>query len=77
MASGCPESRFFSQYLMSRPGNLSIKSGDAPGVTQGQVSNKKTRFDNLADGSLLLRGARKTPKRVRVALAGFVERSAI
>ena len=44
MASGNPESRVFSQIFVSRPGNLSIKSGDG---LRTDHKNKKARVTCL------------------------------
>jgi hypothetical protein len=44
MASGMPESRRFSHAFVSRPGKMSIKSGDGLNPDQNQNSNEKAHF---------------------------------
>jgi len=44
MASGMPESRRFSHVFMSRPGKMSIKSGDGLNPDQNQNTNEKAHF---------------------------------
>jgi hypothetical protein len=44
LASAMPESRRFSHVFMSRPGKMSIKSGDGLNPDQNQDTNEKARF---------------------------------